>query len=368
MNIIKKIKDFFAGSERRSFRKNTKLRLSLYKVLVSSIKYKDTIKNAVSRRREKLVKRHSKKPYILQRISKPGAKEMPFLNHVNSKLLEGDNFSEATNGWLTINEQMLIDSGSSGDLLGSINMAMSLLEKMAIMKKAVTSNMAYPIVLLVLLFAMILVFSFSIVPILVSISDPTGWSGSQLALYDFCMFFKSNIQYVLGGMAIVTVVIAKTIGTWRGKSRYIADYFFPWSIYKELNAGIFLISLSTLIESGNTPLQALQKLKAQSSKYVEFEIDKMLKSTNQAINPATSINTGFLGEVGDDIEDIAEHGDFEYILSSYGEEAIEQIIESISAKANKIKFLLMISVVAFLVWGYSAFISISQSATAGAGY
>ena len=365
--MIEKIKDFFNDMPRRSFKGDTKTRLSLYKVLVSSMNYKETIKNAINKRREKLIKRHNKKGYIKRRIGKPGAKEMPFLNHVNDKLLQGDNFPEATKGWLTDNEQMLLESGSSGDLLGSIGMAMSLLEKLAIMRKAVSSNMAYPIGLIVILFVMILAFSFEIVPILVSISDPEGWEGAQRGLYDFCMFFQSNIQYVFVGIAIVVTVVMKTLPIWRGRYRYMADNVFPWSIYKELNAGIFLISLSTLIESGNTPLQALQKLKAQSSKYVGYEIDKMLMLTNQAINPATAINTGFLGEVGDDIEDIAENGDFEQILSSYGEEAIEKIIESITKKANNIKIFLMVAVVSFLVWGYSAFISISQSATSASG-
>jgi type II secretory pathway component PulF len=367
MNIIDKIKVFFTDMPRRSFKGDTKTRLSLYKVLLSSMNYKDTIKNAVNKRREKLVKRHNKKNIIKQRISKPGAKEMPFLNHVNEKLLQGDNFPEATKGWLTDNEQMLIESGSSGDLLSSIGMAMSLLEKLAIMKKTVSSNMAYPMGLLFVLFAMIMAFSFEIVPILVSISDPEGWVGAQRGLYDFCMFFQSNIQYVLGGIVIFVILVIKTLPIWRGTARDYADNLFPWSIYKELNAGIFLISLSTLIESGNTPLQALLKLKSQSSKYVEHEIDKMLLLTNQAVNPATAINTGFLGEVGDDIEDIAEHGDFEQILSSYGKEAIEKIIESITKKANNIKIILMVSVVSFLVWGYTTFISISQSATNASG-
>ena len=69
-----------------------------------------------------------------------------------------------------------------------------------------------------------------------------------------------------------------------------------------------------------------------------------------------------------DIEDIAENGDFEKILKSYGEDAIEKIVESIKKKANNLKTGLMLSVVGFLVWGYGGFIMISQSVTKAAGF
>jgi hypothetical protein len=365
--MIEKIKDFFKNSKKRAFQNNSKSRVALYKVLISSLAYKNTIKQAITKRKEKLIKRHNKKNVVKRRLSKPGAKEMPFLEHANEQLLQGENLSGATQGWVSPNEQMLIESGSTSDLAGSLKMALTLLEKLELMKKTVKASMAYPILLLVILFIMIFAFSFNIIPILESISDPDTWEGTQRGLYDFCMFFQYNFQYIIGTMFIISMVIMKTLPIWCGKGRYIADYLFPWSIYKELNAGIFLISLSTLIESGNTPLQALQKLKANSTKYVEYELDKMIMLTNQAINPATAINTGFLGEIGDDIEDIAENGDFEMILKTYGEEAIEQIIESMVKKADNIKLILMVSVVSFLVWGYMTFISISQSVTAAAG-
>lgn len=367
-DYIKKVEDFFKNLTKNSFKKDIQTRISLYKVLVSSMAYKDTIKQSITKRREKLVKRHDKKNIIVRKFTKPGTKEMPFLDHVNEKLLEGEDFATATQGWITDNEQMLMDSGSSGELSKSLIMAQNLLESLNTMKKTVISAMIYPIILFIILFGMIFGFSYSIIPILVDLLPVEHWEGSQLALYNFCMFFQHNAQYILMTLFVIFAIITKTISRWTGKIRQYADYFIPWSIYKEFNAGIFLISFSTLIESGNTPLQALQKLRVQSPKYVKKEIDIMLANINQAMNPATAINTGFLGEVGDDIEDIAENGDFEKILKSYGEDAIEKIVESIKKKANNLKTALMLSVVGFLVWGYGGFIMISQSVTKAAGF
>lgn len=367
-DYLNKLEAFFQNLTRNGFKKDIKTRIALYKVLVSSMGYKDTIKQSISKRREKLVKRHEKKNIIKRRLTKPGSKEMPFLNHVNEKLLEGENFATATQGWLTDNEQMLMDSGTSGELSNSLIMAQNLLESLAIMKKTVVAAMIYPIVLFVILFAMIFGFSYSIIPILTDLLPVEYWEGSQLALYNFCMFFQHNTQYIMGVILIIFAVIIKTMSNWTGQVRFYADNLVPWSIYKEFNAGIFLISFSTLIESGNTPLQAIQKLRVQSPKYVTNELNKMLANINKALNPAIAINTGFLGEIGDDIEDIAENGDFEKILKSYGEDAIEKIIESIKKKANNVKIMLMLTVVGFLVWGYGGFIAISQNVTKAAGF
>lgn len=367
-NFTKKINDFFANATKNSFRKDIKTRISLYKVLVSSMAYKNTIKQSITKRREKLVKRHDKKNIIIKKFTRAGSKEMPFLDNINEKLLEGEDFATATKGWVTDNEQMIMDSGSSGELSKSLIMAQDLLESLNIMKNTVISAMIYPVILFIVLFAMIFGFSYSIIPILVDLLPVENWEGSQLVFYNFCMFFQYNSQYIIMTLFLSFIIIVKTMSKWTGKARKYADYMIPWSIYKEFNSGIFLISFSTLIESGNTPLQALQKLRVQSPKYVKKEIDIMLANINQAMNPATAINTGFLGEVGDDIEDIAENGDFEKILKSYGEDAIEKIIASIKKKTGNLKNLLMISVVGFLIWGYSAFIMISQNVTKAAGF
>ncbi len=371
MSIIKKINDSLANIgksfEKWQFRSNLKARLTLYKVLISAVKNKDTIKRAINKREAKLIKRHSKLNPLMKRIKSPGGIEMPFLKHVDGQLLDGKNFSKSTDGWVSHNEQMLLESGANTDIIKTLTMTMNMLESIQLMKKVLYTTLAYPIVLLFILFGMIFAFSFQIIPILIKLLPPEEWESSQKVLYDFCMFFSNNFILLIGGLIIGSIVIVKTLPIITGKIRQYLDMLPPWSIYKEFNAGIFLISLSTLMQAGNTPIQSLHKLKGSSPRYVREELDKMIISLNNAVAPATAINTGFLGEIGDDIEDISENGAFEDVLVNYGKEAIEQIIENIKLKTGIIRNILMVLVVLFIGWGYSTFIAIAQSISSQAG-
>lgn len=371
MSIMIKINDAFDKLskyiEKSQFKGNLKARLTLYKVLISAIKNKDTIKKAINKRQNKLIKRHNKTNPIYRKIKKPGGVEMPFLNHVDQQLLNGKNFSKSTEGWVSHNEQMLLESGANSDITKTLEMTMNMLESIQLMKKTLMTTLSYPIVLLFVLFGMIFAFSFQIIPILVKLLPPENWEASQKVLYDFCMFFSNNFLIVVIGMILCSVTVIKTLPILTGKIRSYLDIFPPWSIYKEFNAGIFLISLSTLMQAGNTPIQSLHKLRASSPKYVREELDKMIIALNDAVSPATAINTGFLGEIGDDIEDISENGAFDDVLVSYGKEAIEQIIENIKSKTGIIRNILMVLVVVFIGWGYSTFITIAQSISSQAG-
>ncbi len=369
MNKINELfEKFNKWLEQSQFKNNLKTRLTLYKVIISAIKNKDSIKKAINKREAKLLKRHNKLNPISRRIKKPGGIEMPFLKHVDKQLLEGKNFAQSTEGWVSHNEQMLLDSGSQGgDLIKTLGMTMNMLESIQVMKKTLYTTLAYPVVLLLILFGMIFAFSFQIIPILVKLLPPEQWESSQKTLYDFCMFFSNNFVFIIAGLFVGSVVIIKTLPLITGKIRQYLDLLPPWSIYKEFNAGIFLISLSTLMQAGNTPIKSLYKLRDSSPKYVREELDKMILSLNAAVAPATAINTGFLGEIGDDIEDISENGAFDEVLVNYGKEAIEQIIENIKLKTGIIRNILMVLVVLFIGWGYSTFITIAQAISSQAG-
>lgn len=371
MSIMIKINEAFDKLskyiEKSQFKGNLQARLTLYKVLISAIKNKDTITRAITKRKNKLIKRHNKSNPIYRKIKKPGGVEMPFLNHVDNQLLKGKNFAKSTEGWVSHNEQMLLESGANSDITKTLEMTMNMLESIQLMKKTLMTTLSYPIVLLFVLFGMIFAFSFQIIPILVKLLPPENWESSQKVLYDFCMFFSNNFFVVIAGMILCSITIIKTLPILTGKIRSYLDIMPPWSIYKEFNAGIFLISLSTLMQAGNTPIQSLHKLRASSPKYVREELDKMIIALNDAVSPATAINTGFLGEIGDDIEDISENGAFDDVLVSYGKEAIEQIIENIKSKTGIIRNILMVLVVVFIGWGYSTFITIAQSISSQAG-
>lgn len=289
---------------------------------------------------------------------------MKFLMHVNDKLMEGESFSSAIKGgWVSENEAMLIESGGEGKLIASLKMAHDLLTSLGIMKKTLITKLTYPSILFILLFVLIFGFSFYMLPILTSLSDPEFWEGSALFLFHFCVFFRDNALYVVLAIISTITIIINTLSVWTGRIRENFDSFFPWSIYREFEAGVFLISLSTLMKSGMQLLNALSALQKQSPKYSAKYIAIMVNRVKSSESGATAINTHLLGELGDEIEDLTEMGNFQKTLFEFGENSVMIIINSISSKADKIKVFMMLLVFSFAAWGYGTFISISQSIT-----
>jgi type II secretory pathway component PulF len=345
------------------FKRNDALRVSLYDVIIQSLGFGINIKMTFERRIDKHKRRHEAKGLIGRLTSSAGNGEMGFLEHTNEILNRGGTFSESVDGWVTDNELMLIQSGGDGELRKSLEMGKELLVSIQRIKSSLKSKMTYPIVLFLVLNILIYAFANKMLPILVSLKDPETWEGSALDLYNFLMYYNDNGTMIYTILIVTFTVVMKTLSIWTGKVRDKFDSFVPWSIYKEFNAGIFLISLSTLMKSGMTLLTALENLKSQSPRYVATEIDKMIQKTRAAESNAGAINTGFLGEIGDEIEDMAEFGGFEGTLLALGEKSVDQIIENIGKKGDRIKSLMMALVFGFVGWGYGTFIGISQSIT-----
>lgn len=365
---MKRLQDFLNNfsktMEKFFFTLSASTRLELFKVIISQLNGGRSIKKTIEKRIEKHHKRHAKLGAFKRILSKPGGSEMPFLIHVNTTLLKGESFSKSIQGgWVSDNEAMLIKSGGDGKLKESLTMSSDLLSDLGDMKKTLKKELTYPIVLFIVLLIMIFAFSFKMIPILTSLSDPEDWEGSARTLYDFCMFFKNNAAVFLSSLMLTIIGIYKTLPLWTGKYREKFDSLFPWSIYKEFQAGVFLISLSTLMKSGIQLVNSLNSLEKQSPLYVRQYLRIMINRMNASESGATAINTHLLGDLGDDIEDLTEMGDFQSILLDYGHQAVDVINDSISAKAGKIKSIMMILVFSFVGWGYGTFVGISQSIT-----
>ena len=133
-------------------------------------------------------------------------------------------------------------------------------------------------------------------------------------------------------------------------------------MYKDFNAALFLISLSTLIKNGTSFVKSLEGLKKTASPYVKYEIQEMIDMAYQAeVSNTTAINVHMLGEVGDDIEAMGQYGSFEQILKDEGDAAIEKITEDILAKAKVFRYVILLSLVGYILWALTSFIGIVSS-------
>lgn len=333
---------------RRSFQKNQpkrKILFEKYQVLLENgLTYKDIT--------EKMIKR-----------SKSKTPQVYFLEHLRNELAEGRQFSDALEGWSSSSEIMIIASGEeSGNVANAFKQCAHLMGQIIEMRKTIKAASVYPVALLVALFLIIFAFSNFMLPILKEFSPEEQWPSSAQDLSSFSMWISSNLFLVLGFLAASFWAIGKSLPVLRGPLRNnILDKIPPYNLYKEIQSGLFLSALSTLLKSNMTFSKSLEFIENESTPYVKDKIYEIIENTNEGKNEGEAINIDFVGEIGDDIEDFAIGSDISTAMGKLGDQLVQDKIDKIKAASGVLKYIAMILVVLYIVWAYGSFITISQN-------
>lgn len=297
------------------------------------------------------------------RMKKPNSPEGYFLQHIMENLSEGKSFAEALNGWATANEITIISAcESAGSPAKGFEQCVELMEKLIEMRSVIISSSIYPGFLMLALLGVIMGFAKGMVPILSDFSDPDTWPSHAKTLRDFTTWITDNIIMVIIGLIGLGYGMMKSLPTFTGTIRdKFLDKIPPYSLYKEIQAGLFLSSLSTLLKSGMTFANSLEFIESEAPKYVQDKIVEVIDNTNEGRSEGEAINIEFIGDVGDDIEDFSMGSDIGTAMAKLGDAVVKEKIDKIKASAGLLKFFAMIIVFVMVIWSYISFISITQS-------
>lgn len=286
-----------------------------------------------------------------------------FLQHIMNNLSEGKTFGEALQGWASANEITIISAGeTSGSPAKGFKECVSLMEKLIEMRSVIISASIYPGFLMLALFGVIAGFAKGMVPILMDFSDVSTWPEHAVTLKNFTTWITDNIGLVLFLLFLLSWVVMKSLPKYTGSFRdKILDKIPPYSLYKEIQAGLFLSSLSTLLRSNMTFLNSLEFIESESPKYVKDKIIEIIDNTNEGRSEGEAINIDFIGDIGDDIEDFSMGSDIGTAMSKLGDSIVKEKINKIKTSAGMLKFFAMIIVFVMVIWSYISFIGITQS-------
>lgn len=341
--------DILAKNAQRKFSNNLKIRKTIFE------KYQVLLSNGMS---YQAVTTRLKK-----RLGDKITPESIFLENVMNEMNEGKKFSDALRGWATPNEILIISAGEeSGEDVKALEQCVSLMEKLILMKKTIISASIYPGVLMFALFGVIYGFANFMIPILTDFSDKETWDSSAQSLADFSLWISNNVLLVIAVLIALFIGVKKSLGAFTGEIRdKIVDRIPPYSIYKEIQSGLFLVSLSTLLKSGVPFKKSLEFIKRESPAYLENKVEEILDNVDNGMNEGEAMNTNFIGEVGDDIEDFSAGSTIESTLAKLGDQVVNEKLEKIQSSAGILKAIAMVLVFTYVLWAYSSFISITQS-------
>lgn len=300
---------------------------------------------------------------MLNRIKNKNSVEAQFYQHIADELAAGSNMAEALDGWATPNEITIISAGeTAGDAAKGFREAVGLMEKLIEMKRVIVSSSIYPGFLMFALFGVIYGFANFMVPILSDFSPMEQWPQSAQDLGVFTTWVSDNIIFVLMAVALIFFIIFKSMPKLRGGIRdKILDRVPPYSLYKEIQAGLFLSSLSTLMKSGMTFANSLEFIESQAPEYVQDKIIEIIDGTNEGKSEGEAMNIDFIGEIGDDIEDFSMGSDIGTAMAKLGDSIVKDKIRKIEASASILKYIAMAIVFVVVIWCYLSFMGITQN-------
>lgn len=342
--------------QKKRFQSSIGVRTKIYDKMKSLISNTMSMNQVVNR----LLGR--KKPYHV--YTQPDA---AFLFAVSEGFREGKSLSEVLKDWATPGEVMIIKSGEdSGNLQDAFETIKVLLIKQATMKKAVIGELGYPIFLIILLFSMIIGFAKFMLPTLTEMSNPENWDAKSQALYSLSTTFSDNWLVIILTVVISSILIGYSVPRLRGPVRDRLDHFPPYSIYKTIQSGLLLISLGTLMAAGVSFRRALVSIQENSGPYLSGKVKEIIDNVDNGMDNGKAINTKFIGEIGDDIEDYSSGASIEEALRDLGNSAIDSTVESIKKKAGYVKTFSLFLVGGFIIWMYGSFMSIVNEVTSQA--
>jgi type II secretory pathway component PulF len=238
---------------------------------------------------------------------------------------------------------------------------------------ALWAGLTYPVVLLLMLTGILYIFGIKVLPPFDQILPMERWTGAAAALRAVVVFAQSYLIPFFVGMVLAIFLFIYTAPRWSGALRSKFDRMPPWSLYRLVSGGGFLMSVAALVGAGVAVPEVLRKLRRQANPWMQVRIDAALREVNQGANLGDALHRSGHGfpddEIVDDLRIYASLASFDESLRVVADEWVETVVEKIQGQAkvlNSIMILAMGFTVMFLDFGlYAIMRQISNQAGMG---
>ena len=331
------------------FRLNTEKRMATCRKLASLLRNDFTLMDALGR----LEMIESKGG------TKPGEPFAIVMRQWQKNLERGMSFSEATRGWVPMDETLLVTSGNLSNLVVALENVGRVVSGTQRIKRAMTSALAYPLFLLALTFGIIIMVGLYLVP---PLRDAAGadivWRGGAASLIWLSDFANRYWYMFVIGFVFAVAVVWGSLANWSGRMRVVADKLPPWSVYK-IQVGVgWLMSLSAMVAAGTAVPDAMRMLADNSNKYLRSILDATLHFIAGGDNLGVALQNSERNfpdeEIIGDLAIYADMNNFDQNLSQVANDYLDQSvrrIEAISNTLNTVGILLVSAIIAWVVLG-----------------
>ncbi len=215
---------------------------------------------------------------------KPTRATAAMLYEVKGMVEDGKTFAQAIEAWVSPEEAALIAAGErTGNLRAAFKDALYLISVRSRIWGSVAGGVVYPIILAIALVVMLKIIAYKVIPALSKTSPAETWEGAGHLTYLMSYFVQHYglVSLILTCILIAAVIVSLPIMT--GTPRYYADKLPPWSIYRRINGGLFMLALAVLIRSGVKQAEALELLLSNANRYMRERLEAAIYGTTKGL-------------------------------------------------------------------------------------
>jgi type II secretory pathway component PulF len=281
----------------------------------------------------------------------------------------GHLLSDGLAWWVPRTEQMIINAGEqSGRLEATLLAVVEVVHASRRIRTVIVSGIAYPLAVLGLALGYVWLFGSRVIPQFTQMMDPARWHGPARSLYLMSLWVQDwMLPAVLGVIALVVAMFV-SMPRWRGNARVFADRFAPYSIYRLVAGGGFLMAFSALQAAGVTVEKSLLRLSAMAQPWLRERLDGALLGVRSGLNCGEALkNAGYVfpsKEVIDDLCVYAEHKGFSDALRLLAAEWMEEGVESIALRMKVVNGFAIVALAIVIAWIVTGFFGIQQELAA----
>lgn len=331
------------------FRTNTEKRMATYRKLSSLLSNDFTLMEALGRI-EKIESKGGTKP------------DEPFaiiMRQWQKNLERGESFSEATRGWVPMDETLLLTLGDVSKLSMALDNISHVVEGVGKIKKSILTAVSYPLFLLALTLGIVVMVGLYLVPPLMEAAGTQiVWHGTAASLVWIADFAKDYWYMIVVGFFALVFLVWISLPTWSGKLRILFDNLPPWNMYKIQVSVSWLISLSAMVGSGCTIPVALRMLSDNSTRYLRNILEPTMRFITNGDNLGVALantKSNFPNEeIIGDLAIFADMNSFDQNLSKIANDYLDESIrhvESVSNTLNSLGIMLVSIIIAWVVFG-----------------
>ncbi|ECO4313208.1 type II secretion system F family protein [Salmonella enterica] len=213
-----------------------------------------------------------------RRGKKPKHAIAEILRECYSHLATGSTLSESLSEWIPDSERSVIEASDAKNATAEgFYRAEKMAKDLKRMKSAMFGAVSMLMFMFLCFFALLAMICSMLIPYLLQVTPLYMWSSAQKLIYYFYVFISDFWYIAVVALGTLIYFIIYSLPRWTGNSRYHADKFVPYSLYRTLNGATFVSNVDAMLSSGISLRDALLKIKSSSrSKWLIERIDGAL--------------------------------------------------------------------------------------------